>query len=308
MPAPSNPRATLTAVHTTLISTDALASHLDGWAIIDSRYDLKDEAWGRTQYAQAHIPGAVYASLADEMSAPPDGANGRHPLPSPDAMAGTFGRLGVGAGIQVVLYDQDDGRYASRLWWMLRYMGHEPVAVLDGGFAKWTLEGRPVRAGEETRPPAAFEGRARQGARLRVDDVERLIGDPATLLIDARAPERFEGQHETIDRAAGHIPGAVNHFYQWNVGTGGTMLPPEQLREQFQRVMGDRRPEQVVMYCGSGVTACQNLLAMEHAGLPGARVYPGSWSEWSSDPARPIAKGPATPDAQGAGLKAQGSK
>jgi len=294
MPAPPNTPRYTTAVHTTLIATDALASHLDAWAIIDCRYDLKDEAWGRAEYLRSHIPGAGYASLSHDMSAAPDGANGRHPLPSPQAMTQTFGRLGIGPGIQVVLYDQDDGRYASRLWWMLRYMGHEAVAVLDGGFAKWALEGRPVRAGEETRPPATFEGRARQGARLRVDDVERLIGDPATLLIDARAPERFEGQHETIDRAAGHIPGAVNHFYQWNVGAGGTMLPPDQLREQFQRVMGDRRPEQVVMYCGSGVTACQNLLAMEHAGLTGAKLYVGSWSEWSADPSRPVETGPAT--------------
>ena len=307
MPAPPDPRATLTAVHTTLISTDTLASHLDGWAIVDCRYDLKDGSWGHAEYLHSHIPGAVYASLSHDMSAVPDGANGRHPLPSPEAMAQTFGRLGIGPGIQVIVYDQDDGRYASRLWWMLRYMGHEAAAVLDGGFARWTSERRPVRAGAESRPPATFEGRPRQGVRLGVADVERAIGDPATLLVDARAPERFEGQHETIDRAGGHIPGAVNHFYRWNVGDGGTMLPPEQLREQFRRVMGDRRPEQVVMYCGSGVTACQNLLAMEHAGLRGARIYPGSWSEWSSDPARPIETGPATPDVHGTRLKAEGS-
>jgi thiosulfate/3-mercaptopyruvate sulfurtransferase len=275
-------------VHTTLTDTDTLAAHLADWVIVDCRYDLKDEAWGRAQYVAGHIPGAVYASLSHDLSTAPDGTNGRHPLPSADAMARTFGRLGISDSAQVVVYDQDDGRYASRLWWMLRYMGHEGVAVLDGGWAKWTREGRPVRTGEESRAPAAFAARPQHGARLHVDEVERLIGDAGTILVDARAPERFEGRHEPLDRAAGHIPGAVNHFYQWNVRPDATMLPPQQLREQFQKVLGSHRPEQVVMYCGSGVTACQNLLAMEHAGLRGARVYPGSWSEWSSDPARPI--------------------
>jgi thiosulfate/3-mercaptopyruvate sulfurtransferase len=275
-------------VYTTLISTDTLAGHLNDWVIVDCRYDLKDEAWGRAQYLDGHIPGAVYASLSHDLSATPDGTNGRHPLPPPDVMAETFSRVGIGTSAQVAIYDQDDGRYASRLWWMLRYMGHESAAVVDGGWAKWIREGRPIRGGEETRPRATFHGRPQQGARLRVDEVERLLGDPGTLLVDARAPERFEGRNETLDRVAGHIPGATNYFYQWNVHPDGTMLPPDQLREQFDKVLGRRQPEQVVMYCGSGVTACQNLLAMEHAGLRGARIYPGSWSEWSSDPGRPI--------------------
>jgi thiosulfate/3-mercaptopyruvate sulfurtransferase len=278
-------------VHTTLITTDTLAAYLDRCAVIDCRYDLKDETWGHARYLESHVPGAVYASLSHDMSAAPDGTNGRHPLPSPEAMASTFSRLGIGPGVQVVAYDQDDGRYASRLWWMLRYMGHEAAAVVDGGFARWTSEGRPVRSGEEVRPRASFAGQPRAGARLHVDDVERLLGDRTIVLVDARAPERFEGTNETLDPAAGHIPGAVNHFYQGNLGAGGTMLPPEQLRERLRTVIGDRRPDQVVMYCGSGVTACHNLLAMEHAGLPGARLYPGSWSEWSSDPARPTEKG-----------------
>ncbi len=278
-------------MHTTLVSPDTLATELDQWVILDCRYDLKDDAWGQARYLESHIPGAVYVSLSRDMSAAPDGGNGRHPLPSPEAMASTFSRLGIARGVQVVAYDQDDGRYASRLWWMLRYMGHEAAAVLDGGFARWTREARSVRSGEETRAPARFSGQPRAGARLRVEDVERLLGDPTIVLVDARAPERFEGRNETLDRAAGHIPGAVNHFYQTNVGADGAMLPPERLREHFRSVMGDRRADQVVMYCGSGVTACHNLLAMEHAGLPGARLYPGSWSEWSSDPARPIETG-----------------
>jgi thiosulfate/3-mercaptopyruvate sulfurtransferase len=275
-------------VYTTLIDTDTLAAHLNDLVIVDCRYDLKDEVWGRAQYLDGHIPGAVYASLSHDLSTTPDGTNGRHPLPPPDVMAETFGRVGIGTSAQVAIYDQDDGRYASRLWWMLRYMGHESAAVVDGGWAKWIREGRPVRGGEETRPRATFHGRPQQGARLRVDEVEGLVGDPGTLLVDARAPERFEGRNETLDRVAGHIPGAANYFYQWNVRPDGTMLPPNQIREQFQKMLGNYSPEQVVMYCGSGVTACQNLLAMEHAGLRGARIYPGSWSEWSSDPGRPI--------------------
>jgi thiosulfate/3-mercaptopyruvate sulfurtransferase len=274
--------------YTTLIATDTLAAHLgSGWVIVDCRYDLKDTGAGRAQYLAAHIPGAVYASLSHDMSAPPDGTNGRHPVPSPDTMAGTFGRLGIGNTTQVVLYDQDNGMYAARLWWMLRYMGHDTAAVLDGGWAKWTREGRPARTGEEAATPAQFTGRLRAGMRLHVADVERLLGSRETLLVDARSPDRFAGQNETLDKTAGHIPGAANHFFKNNVAADGTMLPPEELRRNFAASLAGRSPEQVVMYCGSGVTACQNLLAMEYAGLPGARLYPGSWSEWSSDPTRP---------------------
>jgi thiosulfate/3-mercaptopyruvate sulfurtransferase len=276
----------------TLVSTDLLAAHLQaGWVIVDCRYDLKDPTRGREQYGAAHIPGAVYASLSHDMAAAPTGTNGRHPIPTPEAMAETFSRLGIGRGAQVVAYDQDNGMYASRLWWMLRYMGHDAVAVLDGGWTKWTREGRPTRTGEESPSPSTFSGTPRHRVRLHVADVEQLIGDREVLLVDARAPERFAGDSETLDKAAGHIPGAANHFFGSNVADDGTMLPPERLRAQFARTFGERRPDQVVMYCGSGVTACQNLLAMEHAGLRGARLYPGSWSEWSSDPNRPIEKG-----------------
>jgi thiosulfate/3-mercaptopyruvate sulfurtransferase len=282
---------TIHFVYTTLVSTDLLAANLDaGWAVIDCRYDLKDTAAGRAQYAAAHIPGAVYASLSHDLSGAPDGTNGRHPLPSPDALTRTFSGFGIGGDTQVVVYDEDSGMFASRLWWMLRYMGHTAVALLDGGSAKWTREGRPVRGGEEQRPPAPFRGRPREAARLSVAGVERLLADRSRLLVDARAPDRFAGQNETLDRAAGHIPGAANHFFRRNVAADGTLLPRDQLRAQFDALLGGRAPEQVVMYCGSGVTACQNLLAMEHAGLPGAKLYPGSWSEWSSDPTRPREK------------------
>jgi thiosulfate/3-mercaptopyruvate sulfurtransferase len=278
----------------TLISTDALASHLDGpWVIVDCRYDLRNEPWGSAQYRVGHIPGAVYASLSHDLAAPPSGANGRHPLPCAETMEATFGRLGISAGTQVAIYDQDAGMYASRMWWMLRYMGHEAAAVVDGGWAKWVREGRAVRTGEESRPAAVFKGRRRKELRLIVDQVKATLGDPSVLLVDARAPERFEGKSEPLDRTAGHIPGAVNHFCKRNVTDEGVMLPVETLREQFAELLGDRSPDQVVMYCGSGVTACQNLLAMEHAGLRGTKLYPGSWSEWSSDPERPVETGRA---------------
>jgi thiosulfate/3-mercaptopyruvate sulfurtransferase len=279
--------------HRTLISTELLASHLgDGWVIVDCRYDLQNESWGRHEYRAAHVPGAVYASLGEDLAGPRTGQNGRHPLPSVEALADTFGRLGVSKDVQVVAYDQDSGMYAARLWWSLRYLGHDAVAVLDGGWAKWTREGRPTASGDESRTPVTFRPAPRPEMRLSVEEVAGRIGDPAMVLVDARAPERFEGRSEPIDRAAGHIPGALNHFFKTNIGDDGMMRAPEALRRTFADVLKGHAPSDAVMYCGSGVTACQNLLAMEHSGLPGARLYVGSWSEWSADPSRPTEKGP----------------
>ena len=280
-------------MYTTLVSTDQLARHLDDWAIIDCRFDLQNEQWGPDEYRAAHIPGAVYASLNDDLSGERTGSNGRHPLPEIDALTATLGRLGIDRTTQVVAYDQDAGSYASRLWWLLRYAGHDAVAVVDGGWAKWVREGRPTRSGEETRPARQYEAVVRPALRVDVGNVVSHLDEPGRLLIDARAPERFEGRSETIDRVAGHIPGAVNHFFKQNLAADGTLLPPEVVRANLLRVLGGQPAEQVVMYCGSGVTACHNLLAMAHAGLPGARLYVGSWSEWSSDPARPVETGPS---------------
>lgn len=277
-------------MHTNLISTELLAEHLNdsSWLIADCRHNLKDEGWGRSQYAAGHIPGAVFVSLAHDLAAPRSGSNGRHPLPSADVVAATFARLGIGDTTQVIAYDQDAGAFASRLWWMLRYLGHEATAVLDGGFAQWTREGRPTRPGDETRAASTFTQRVRGGMRLTADDVAAHLGDPSMLLIDARSPERYEGQPDPLDTVPGHIPGARNRFYRHNVTETGTMRPASELKAEFERVLEGRPPDQAVMYCGSGVTACHNLLAMDYAGLHGAKLFAGSWSEWEADPKRPI--------------------
>jgi thiosulfate/3-mercaptopyruvate sulfurtransferase len=260
--------------------------------IVDCRFDLQDPSWGESEYLASHVPGAVYAHLNRDLSGPENGRNGRHPLPDPPTFAATVGRLGIGAGIQVVAYDQGAGSYASRLWWMLRWMGHQDVAVLDGGYAAWLAEGRPTRSGVEATTKRPFTGQPNPELLVDVEVVGSVSrGAEPGRLIDARAPERFRGEAETIDRAAGHIPGAVNHYYLNSLDSAGRFLPPETLRENLLTAIGGASPKEVIAYCGSGVTACHNLLALEHAGLPGARLYPGSWSEWSSDPSRPIATG-----------------
>ncbi|HET9195782.1 MAG TPA: rhodanese-like domain-containing protein, partial [Vicinamibacterales bacterium] len=221
-------------MHSTIVSTDLLAAHLDDWTIVDCRFDLQNEHWGRDEYRLAHIPGAVYASLNADLSGTPSGTNGRHPLPSIDALAAVFGRLGIDRSSQVIAYDQDAGSYASRLWWMLRYLGHDACAVLDGGWAKWRREDRPSRSGDEGRRPATFSPAPRERNRVGIGEVVSLAAHGEALLIDARAPERFEGRSETIDRVAGHIPGAANHFFKQNLAADGTLLPPETLRANFE--------------------------------------------------------------------------
>jgi len=285
--------------HTTIVSTEILAAHLGSWVVVDCRFDLTNEQWGRQQYVEAHIPGAVYASLNDDLAGPRTGANGRHPLPSVDTLAATFGRLGISNGAQVVVYDQDTGLYASRLWWSLKYLGHTEVALLDGGWAKWIAEGRPTASGLESRAATVFSPAVRPEMQMNVEDVQRRTADARTLLVDARGPERFEGKSETIDKVAGHIPGARNHFYKWNLGDDGLMRAPADLRARYDALLDGRAPAEMVMYCGSGVSACHNLLAMEHAGLTGTPLYAGSWSEWSADRTRPVEVGPATSKAKG---------
>lgn len=274
-------------MHETLIRPGDLAPHLADprWVVVDCRFDLANPAWGEGQYVAGHIPGARYAHLDRDLSGTKTGANGRHPLPGVEQMKATFGALGIGQGTQVVAYDTDSGMYAARLWWMLRYLGHDAVAVLDGGFARWMAEGGAVQPGRVTATPANFVAAPRAQWSLTADQVA--AGVPG-LLVDARSPERFRGMNETLDPVGGHIPGARNYFFQQNLAEDKTFKPAAELRAQWEAVLQGQEPNGVVMYCGSGVTACHNLLAMEVAGLPGSRIFPGSWSEWCADPARPV--------------------
>jgi thiosulfate/3-mercaptopyruvate sulfurtransferase len=280
-------------VHTTLIATDQLAAMLGkpGLVVCDVRYDLAAPAtWGAAQYAAGHIPGARFVSIDDDLSGPKNGRNGRHPLPAPAAAAATFGRLGIGAGSQVVAYDQGSGMFAARLWWMLRWLGHDGCAVLDGGFARWSAERRPLTQDTPSVAAAPFtpSGIARTFAG---DDVAREIGQRRIRVVDARAPERFRGEIEPLDPVAGHIPGAVNRPHTQNLQPDGTFKAPAALREEFAQLLAGTPADRTVHQCGSGITACHNLLAMEAAGLTGSLLYPGSWSEWCADPARPVARG-----------------
>ena len=259
-----------------------------GVVVVDCRFELANVDAGERAYRERHVPGAVYAHLDRDLTGPKTGSNGRHPLPEPDVLAATLGRFGIDSSVQVVVYDQDSGMFASRLWWLLRWMGHDAVAVLDGGFTAWIQEGLPTRAGDESSTPRTFVGSPNPDM---VTDAAGAADAAANgRLVDARAPERYRGDVEPIDRVGGHIPGAVNRFFQGNLADG-RFLSSADLRRAFEQVLGGASAERVVCYCGSGVTACHNLLAMQHAGLGGGRLYPGSWSEWSSDPNRPIGRG-----------------
>jgi thiosulfate/3-mercaptopyruvate sulfurtransferase len=282
-------------VYSQIISTAELARHLDdpSFVIVDVRHDLaQPETWGESQYRAGHIPGARFVHMDRDLSAPKTGKNGRHPLPSPEAAAALFGRLGIDADKQVVAYDSAGGMNAPRLWWMLRWLGHDAVAVLDGGIAKWMREGRPVTTQIPEVRPATFAIR-RVEPTVSAADILAGLGKGTLTLVDARAAERFRGDIEPIDPVPGHIPGSVNRPYTENVLPDGTFKQSDTLRAEFAPFIGTAPPATIVNTCGSGVSACHNLLAMELAGIAGTKLYPGSWSEWCADPARPIARGPA---------------
>ncbi len=276
----------------TLITCTQLAdADTTNLRILDCRFDLTDTEAGRRAYTQNHIPGATYAHLDEDMSGPIiPGRTGRHPLPDPHTFADTLARLGISNNANVALYDASGGSMASRMWWMLRWVGHQSVAVLDGGWDAWTAAGLPTRSGHETVQPGSFTASPRP--ELVVDAAEMLskTASGGALVIDARAADRFRGENETHDPIGGHIPGASNLPQSGNL-RDGLFLQPEQLAARFSELMGNRPPSEVIFYCGSGVSACHNALALQHAGIGEARLYPGSWSDWITDPTRPTAQG-----------------
>jgi thiosulfate/3-mercaptopyruvate sulfurtransferase len=282
---------------TTLVSAEALSAALgqDNLVVLDARFALADPAQGERDYTAEHIPGARYANLDRDLSDLDRAGHGRHPLPDAAALCATLSRWGIDADTQVVAYDARDGALvAARVWCLLRLLGHARVAVLDGGLARWRELGLPLTAAPT---PAAKPTRYRADYdNTRLIDAEALRGlrsDGALRLIDARAGERFRGEVEPLDKAAGHVPGAVNRPFPDNLRDDGRFRSPDELAKGFRELMGDRPIENVAVMCGSGVTACHHLLAMQHAGLPGARLYADSWSGWISDPSRPIATGAA---------------
>ena len=277
----------------TLISPQTLFEHLHepDWVIVDCRFDLLDTPWGFQDYCRGHIPGAVYAHLDVDLSAPKTEQSGRHPLPDSNAFLQTLERLGISNHSQVVVYDTTSGSFAARLWWMLKYYRHESVAVLDGGYSAWVASRYPIANGAETRPAGKFTGCPDESMRVDTQEVLRLYQRDDICLIDARSPERFRGEVEPIDTIAGRIPNSTNRFHQENLTPSGRMKDPASLRREFAEVLKGLPPQQAVVYCGSGVTSCHHILAMEVAGLKGARLYAGSWSEWIRDPQRPISRG-----------------
>lgn len=281
-------------MHKSIISASTLAANLEHpeWRIIDCRFNLADTEAGRAAYEASHLPGALYAHLDEHLSGPIlPGITGRHPMPDADALANFLSGCGVAAGVQVVVYDDRAGGVAARLWWLLRWLGHEAVAVLDGGWAAWQAAGYPVSA--DIPVPARHQFVAKPNPEMVVDadEVAVLSQDADFVVADARAPERYSGEVEPIDPVAGHIPGAINYPFLRNLDEQGHFLPPAMLREQLEASTAHRPASQVAFYCGSGVTACHNALAFVHAGMGMPKIYPGSWSEWITDEKRGIARG-----------------
>ncbi|MBK9615521.1 MAG: sulfurtransferase [Uliginosibacterium sp.] len=278
--------------HTLLIAPAELAAHFDkpDWFVFDVRHELQDTEAGRTAYRAGHIPGAIFLHMDEDLSAGKTGKNGRHPLPDRDAFAARLAALGVAPGTQVVAYDAAGGMMAARLWWMLRWLGHEKVAVLDGGWPAWATHYPISTDTPPARPAGTLQAHVPLTRQVSAAEVLTNINKKEKLVLDARGPDRFRGENETMDPVGGHIPGARNRCFRDNLGPDGCFKDAATLRQEFLATLGDFAPTQVISQCGSGVTACHNLLAMEQAGLPGAALYPGSWSEWCSDPARPVAR------------------
>lgn len=270
------------------------------WLVFDVRHSLADHDAGRREYNEGHIPGALYLDHEQQLAAPRTGLNGRHPLPFRHDFAMLMRGMGLLPETKVAVYDASGGMFAAHLWWMLRWIGHTQVAVLDGGWQAWLASGAAVEAGQGHSPQAVAlqpgngqGGNSLGGAMSTVDaaGVMANLENPVFTVVDARAVERFRGEVEPMDPVAGHIPGALNRPNAQNLQPDGRFKHAEHLREEFTALLGGRSPAQIVHQCGSGITACHNLFAMELAGLRGSVLYPGSWSEWCSDPQRPVAKG-----------------
>jgi thiosulfate/3-mercaptopyruvate sulfurtransferase len=277
-----------------LVDAAELKLHLEdkNWAVVDCRFSLDDTGRGRQDYLKAHIPGAVYAHLDEDLSGKRiPGKTGRHPLPEIKSLATALSAYGIDADTQVVVYDDATGTMAARLWWLLQWAGHRNAAVLDGGWKSWARSGLPERSGLESRRSAHFEPREVSGAYVTAAQVQEFRNDPHYVILDARSGPRFRGEVEPIDPVAGHIPGALSVPCEENVTPEGRFHSPDMLRRRFENYVKSVPPENVICYCGSGVTAAHNILAIAHAGLGWARLYAGSWSEWISDAARPIATG-----------------
>ena len=279
--------------YTTLISTATLRQQLNypDWIIVDCRFSLADTEAGGQAYRHGHIPNARYAHLGKDLSSTITDFTGRHPLPNFAVLTKKLGDWGITNNSQVVAYDDAGGAFAGRLWWLLRCLGHDKVAVLDGGIKHWQKQGLPVTTTLPKINPTTFRPYLNKAAWLNALEVQNGLAQKAICLIDARTLERYRGEQEPIDPVAGHIPYALNRAFQLNLDSNGLFLSAEQLRGQFKQLIGASAPEQVVHYCGSGVTACHNLLAMEHAGLTGSRLYAGSWSEWIRNKNRAVAQG-----------------
>ena len=280
---------------TNLIAVSDLAIHINdaGWIVCDCRHDLTQYEAGRSAYNKAHIPGAQFLHLDEDLSGPKTGVNGRHPLPHPITFTLRLAALGIDNSKQVVAYDNSGGVYAARLWWMLRWVGHINVAVLDGGYDAWIKAGLGVTAELSSIKVTTYNPNPNPQLGVDTQTVAASLNSGTLCVMDARSPDRFRGENETLDPVAGHIPGAVNRFFKHNLGEDGCFKPAAVLRQEFASALNGRAPANLVHQCGSGVTACHNLLAMEVAGLNGSRLYPGSWSEWISDRARPVALGSA---------------
>lgn len=279
--------------HPPLLSADELAVRIDHCRLVDTRHDLSDPAAGRRQYEAGHLPGAIFLHMDEQLSLPRGPGLGRHPMPTREDIRALLDGIGLRDDEPLVTYDGGNGM-AGRLWWMARWIGHAQVFVLDGGIAAWTRAGFPLST--EMPPPVAPGGltlRAPLAVAVDASETAQAAGDSTRRLIDARPGERFRGEVEPIDPVAGHIPGAVNRPWSSNLREDGRFKPAPVLRQELEALLGGRAPQAVVHSCGSGVSACMNLLAMEAAGLPGAALYPGSWSEWITNPARPVATGPA---------------